>query len=548
MRSMARFRFKPLGLVILALALLSGCSDSSNPSERQGPLVENGLTMLRKANGAEPQTLDPHRAEDVSSANILRDLYEGLALTGADGGPKPGAAESWTMSEDGLRYVFHLRPTARWSNGDPLVAEDFVAGLRRTVDPATGSNYGMILAPIAQAEAILSGQAKPDTLGVRALDEHTLEIRLKAPTPYFLSLLTHSTTYPIHRPSLAAHGDRFTRPGNLVTNGAYQLTEAVVQSHITLSRNPYYWDNAHTRIDKVRYSAIEDAASEFKRYRAGEVDWGGVPTANFRWAKEYLGDELRIHPYLGVFYFGLNLTRPPFQNAPALRRALNLAVDREILTEKITGGGEIPAYGWVPPGLPGYQPVVPDYANWTREARFAEARRLYAEAGYSAERPLQVEIRYNTQEDNRKIAVAVAQMWKQVLGVETTLFNEEWKVFLQNRKQKQVTQVFRSGWIGDYADPYTFLELLHSQHGINDSGYTNPAYDALLARISVLPGGPERNALMRQAEAMMLADDPVIPLFFYVSKTLIKPWVKGYQPNIMNQHYTKDLWIETQPR
>jgi oligopeptide transport system substrate-binding protein len=198
----------------------------------------------------------------------------------------------------------------------------------------------------------------------------------------------------------------------------------------------------------------------------------------------------------------------------------------------------------VPPGLPGYQQATPDYAHWTREARFAEARRLYAEAGYSAERPLKVEIRYNTQEDNRKIAVAVAQMWKQVLGVEATLFNEEWKVFLQNRKQKQVTQVFRSGWIGDYADPYTFLELLHSQHGINDSGYANPAYDALLARISALPGGSERNDLMRQAEAMMLADDPVIPLFFYVSKTLIKPWVKGYRPNIMNQHYTKDLWIE----
>jgi len=527
----------------LALLTLAGCSDSADSSGHQGPSIDNGLTVLRKANGTEPQTLDPHRAEDVSSANILRDLYEGLVLTGAEG-PRPGVAERWEISADGLRYVFHLRPTARWSNGDAVVAEDFVAGMRRTVDPATGSNYGMILAPIAEAEAILAGQAKPETLGIHALDAHTLEIRLKAPTPYFLSLLTHSTTYPIHRPSLAEFGERFTRPGNLVSNGAYQLSEAVVQSHITLSRNPHYWDNAHTRIDKVRYSAIEDASSEFKRYRAGEVDWGSVPTADFAWAKANLGEELHIHPYLGVYFYGLNLTRTPFKDAPALRRALTLAVDREILTEKITRGGEIPAYGWVPPGLPGYEQATPDHALWTREARFAEAKRLYAEAGYSAEHPLKVEIRYNTQEDNRKIAVAVAQMWKQVLGVETTLFNEEWKVFLQNRKQKQVTQVFRSGWIGDYADPYTFLELLHSRHGINDSGYANPAYDALLARISALPGGPERDALMHDAEVTMLADDPVMPLFFYVSKTLIKPWVKGYRPNIMNQHYTKDLWIE----
>ncbi|MDY6942342.1 MAG: peptide ABC transporter substrate-binding protein [Pseudomonadota bacterium] len=532
-----------LGILLFSL-MLTGCSsDDPVDTQKQGPLIERGLTVLRKGNGAEPQTLDPHRAEDVSSSNILRDLYEGLVLTGSDGGPIPGVAESWDISADGKTYIFNLRPTAHWSNGDPVVAADFVAGMRRSVDPATGSNYGLILAPILNAEAILAGDLAPRALAVDALDAHTLRIQLKAPTPYFLGLLTHSTTYPIHRSSLKAYGERFARPGHMVSNGAYSLAEAVVQSHITLRRNPYYWDNANTHIDEVRYYPIEDASAEFKRYRAGELDWGGVPTAQFPWAKEHLGSQLHVNPYLGTYYYGFNLTRPPFAGAEKLRRALSMAIDRTVLAEKITGAGEIPAYGWVPPGLPGYEQQQLDYAEWTQEERITEARRLYAEAGYSADNPLRVEIRYNTLEDHRKIAVAISQMWKQALGVQTTLFNEEWKVFLQNRKQKQVTEVFRAGWIGDYPDPYTFLELMHSQHGINDSGYDNLDYDALLAAISQLPDGEARNRLMAQAESRLLADHPVIPLFFYVSKTLIKPWVEGYVPNIMNHHYTKDLII-----
>lgn len=527
---------------LLAL-LLSACGGDEAPSGGAALVTEFG-EVLRKGNGAEPQTLDPHRAEDVASSNILRDLYEGLVLTGPGGAPVPGVASRWQVADDQLSWTFHLRDDARWSNGDPVVAADFVAGMRRSVDPAVGSNYGMILAPIRNARAILEGRLPPQALGVHARGPRQLLIELNAPTPYLLGLFTHSTTYPIHRPSLAAAPERFTRPGRMVSNGAYRLHDWVVQSHITLRRNPYYHSISQVDIEEVRYYPLEDMTTELKRYRAGELDWTStIPSAQFDWLKARMPGELEVHPYLGTYYYGFNLTRAPFKDAPQLRASLSMAVDREILTRHVTRAGEIPSYGWVPPGLPGYEGVRLDYADWSRERRIAEARRLYRQAGYGPDNPLRVEIRYNTQEDHRKIALAVAQMWKQILGVQVSLLNEEWKVFLQNRKQKKVTQVFRAGWIGDYADPHTFLSLLHSDHGINDSGYRNPAYDSLLETISTLPAGVARDRAMAEAEAMLLADHPVLPLFHYVSRSLVKPWVSGYQANIMDHHYTARMGI-----
>ncbi len=500
--------------------------------------------VLRRGNGAEVQTLDPHRAEGVPASNILRDLYEGLVIEAPDGRLVPGAADRWEIDEDGRVYRFHLRETARWSNGDPVTARDFVYGLRRSVDPATGSKYAQVLAPILNAEAIVAGELPVEELGVKALDDHLLEIILKAPTPYFLGLLTHSSTYPVHRPSVEQYGERFSRPGRLVSNGAYRLAEWVVQSHVKLVRNHHYWNDAATRIDTVYYYPIEDSSAELKRYRAGEIDiTEAIPLQQFRWIRSNLGDELKVAPYLGTYYYGFNLTQPPFRDAPKLRRALSLAVNREILVEKITAMGEKPLYSWVPEGIPGYEPARLDYADWPHSKRVAEARRLYAEAGYSRARPLTVELRYNTSENHRKVAIAIAAMWKQALGVKVRLVNEEWKVFLENRKQKRVTQLFRAGWIGDYNDPYTFLEILHSRHGLNDEGYANPEYDALLDRASVETDPEKRFALLRRAEAIALADHPVIPLFGYVSKHLVNPRVGGWVDNILDHHYTKDLYI-----
>jgi oligopeptide transport system substrate-binding protein len=532
------------------LWLVAGCGGGPEPPA-EAPVAVGGASgrelaavqVLRKGNGAEPETLDPHRAESVTASNILRDLFEGLTLEAPDGRIIPGAAERWETSADGLTWTFHLREDGRWSNGDPVTAGDFEFGLRRSCDPATLNEYSSILYPIENAEAVITGRLPPTALGVRALDARTLEIRLAGPTPYLPGLLTHATAYPVNRRALEAHGTQFARPGKLVGNGAYRLAEWVVQSHIRLERNPHYWDDADTVIEDVWYYPIENDDAEVSRYRAGEIDFTeSVPFRQVKRLRGLLPRELVISPYLGSYYFGFNNTRPPFQDNLDLRLALSLAVDREILTERVTGAGEIAAYGFVPP-VEGYTGQRPQWAGWTQAQRNAEAQRLYRQAGYSQENPLVVEVLYNTDQNHKRVAGALAAMWKQTLGVRVKLLNQEWKVFLENRKRKIITQVFRSGWIGDYNDANTFLQLMHSANGQNDPGYRSPAYDAFIDQAAAEADAAKRRELLEAAERQLLADQPLIPLYFYVSKRLVKPWVGGYTPNIMDHHHSKDFHI-----
>jgi len=537
-------------VVALAAALLSACSGPGDlPVKLQPQILKDGTTVLRKGNGAEPETLDPHRAQSVGASNILRDLYEGLVSKAPNGDLEPGGASAWEISEDRTTYTFNLRKDAMWSNGEPVTAQDYAYGLRRVVAPATGSPYAQVLAPVVNASAIIQGDLPPSSLGVEVLDKHRLRIQLNSPTPYFLGLLTHSSTYPAYRENIESHGDSFTLAENSVTNGAYVLSEWVVGSHIRLKRNRLYWDDEHTGVGQVDYLPITDVSSELKRYQAGEIDWtSSVPVPQLDQIREHIPEQLKTVPTLGVYYYGLNVTKPPLADAPELRRALSMALDREIITEKITRGGEIPAYSWVPGVVGDYQGPRMDFANWPREKRLAEAKRLYQAAGYSENKPLHLEIRYNTSESHKKLASVVANMWKVNLGVDTELINEEWKVFLQNVRSKQLTQVYRAGWIGDYNDPNTFLELMGSRFGLNGAGYKNPEYDALLEQIAVLPGGDKRQALMHQAEAILLRDQPVIPLYFYTSKNLIKPYVKGFEGNVLGHYYSKDISIEPVPQ
>lgn len=523
----------------LILGLLLFLANAAAPAQE---LARN--QVLRAGNGPEPETLDPHKAEGVSAANILRDLYEGLTSVSPEGAVIPGAAERWQVSSDGLEYVFHLRADARWSNGDAVTAEDFAAGLRRSADPATASSFSQILSPIVNAGAVTAGKLPPQALGVEALDALTLRIRLKGPAPYFLGLLSHASTYPIHRGSLAQYGAGFARPGKLVSNGAYQLSEWVVQSQVTLTRNPHYWNNAGTVIDKVIYYPTEDINSELKRYRAGELDYTyEIPLVQAKWIRENLGRDLRIATYAGNYYYGFNLTQPPFKDNPKLRAALTLAIDRDVIINKVMNRVALPAYGWVPPGVWNYTPQQPAWAAWPRDQRIAEAKRLYAEAGYSGDHPAEVEIRYNTHEDHKRIAIVIAAMWKQSLGVRAKLVNEEFKVFLNNRKLKRVTQAFRASWVADYDDASAFADILHSTHGQNDSGYNNPRYDALLAQAAAESDVMRRRALLEEAERMVLSDWPVLPIYYYVSKHLVKPYIAGWQDNILDYHYSKDLKI-----
>lgn len=499
--------------------------------------------VFRKNNGTEPGTLDPHRAEGVPASNVLRDLFEGLVMEDPSGAYISGAAESWSLSEDAKTYVFKMRENGKWSNGDVVTAEDFVYGLRRSVDPATLSNYSSMLYPIKNARDIVLGKRSSETLGVRANGPTTLIIELEEPTPYFLSLLTHSTTYATHRPSVEKFGARFTRPGNLVGNGAFKLEEWRVQSHIKLVRNTEYWDNKNTTLEEVYYYPIDDVNSSFKRYRAQELDFTETVLAEqLPWIRQCLPGDLKISPYFGSYYYGFNNTQPPFKNKPKLRTALSMAVDRNVITDIILGAGQIPAYSLVP-SVKTFKAVPANWSQWTQEQRNQEAQRLYSEAGFSKEKPLEVEILYNTSDNHKRIALAIAAMWKQTLGVKTTLRNQEWKVFLETRRLKQGTQVYRAGWIGDYDDPYTFSQLLHSENEMNHPGYSSEEYDELINLAATKNAGESRLDVLRQAEKAMLEDMPIIPIYFYVSQHLIKPQVSGLEGNVMDHHYSKYVRI-----
>jgi oligopeptide transport system substrate-binding protein len=330
-----------------------------------------------------------------------------------------------------------------------------------------------------------------------------------------------------------------------VSNGAYTLKERVVQSHITLQRNPYYWDNANTKIDTVQYLNTEDLNSEFKRFRAGELDWTyEIPAAQAQWIRTNMPREYQVNTYLGVYYYGFNVSRPPFKDNPKLRRALTLALDRKVICEKVLGMGEQPADAWVPPGTNGHRTARAQWSGWTREQSLAEARRLYAEAGYSEKHPARVELLYNTHENHKKVATAIAAMWKQWLGVDVVLVNQEWKVYLQTRRMKATTEVFRAGWIGDYNDANSFLEILQSTHGLNDTGYASAKYDELLGKAAVEADPARREQWMHEAEAQLLEDLPVIPIYFYVTKRLVSPRVKGWSGNIMDHHPSRFMRLE----
>ncbi|MGB7740717.1 MAG: peptide ABC transporter substrate-binding protein, partial [Steroidobacteraceae bacterium] len=427
-----------LSAVLLALA---GCGGGDSSAGKNGDSAKTGSTVpsdfnptvLRRGNGPEPDTLDPQLARTEGAFHILRDVFEGLTSIGPDGSPVPAAAASWTVTPDGLEYRFTLRNGLRWSNGDALQAADYVAGMRRLVDPQTASPYAHFIDPVLNAAAITRGEKEPAELGVTAPDEHTVLVRLATPAPYLLGLLSQPGTFPVHGPTLAAHGAEYARPGKLVSNGAFVLADWIIGSHVVLRRNPHYWNNAATRLEEVRFVHIADAGTELRQYRAGQLDFTYVvPAPQFQWIKQNLPGELHVAPQLSVYYYGFNLTRPPFKDNPKLRRALSLAIDRDKLTTAVTGVGEAPAYGWVPRGVWNYTPQQFDYAGKPYAERLAEARRLYAQAGYSAAKPLQIELRYNSGDQHNRLAVAVAAMWQEGLGVETTLYAEEFRALLQS--------------------------------------------------------------------------------------------------------------------
>ncbi|RWM18237.1 MAG: peptide ABC transporter substrate-binding protein [Mesorhizobium sp.] len=492
--------------------------------------------VYNRGTAAESESLDPHKTSTIYEAAVLRDLFQGLVMQDAKANVIPGAAESWTVSDDGTVYTFKLRKDGVWSDGAPVTADDFVYAFHRLEDPATGAEYASMLYPVKNAEEVNTKKAKPEEMGVKAIDANTLEVTLKAPTPYFLEMLTHQATYPVSKASIDKLGADWIKPGNLVSNGAYTLVEWVPNDHIKLVKNPKFWDAASVKIDTVNYIPTEDRSSAIKRFEAGELDsYDDLPTEQLADLKAKFGDQIRIGPYLGTFYFAINTDKAPWDNVE-LRNAISMAIDREFIAEKVWQNAMLPGYSMVPPGIEGYTPSVAKFADMSQIDREDEAKKVLEKLGYTPENPLKMEIRYNTSENNKNTAVAIQEQLKP-LGIEITLLNTDTKTHYSFLEQKGDYDLARAGWIADYKDPETFLGISRKASGNNYSDYISPKFEEAMDKAAAAGGKPEER-MKRLAEAERILIDEVgnIPILYYSYKDIVSPKLHGFEDNVMDVH------------
>ncbi len=536
--------------LLLTSAALAACSSHGGPPAAAVPIpsirVGTGLAAeqrIARALDDAPRSLDPQLNTDIPAQRVLDDLFEGLVTFSIDGKPVPGAASSWEQSADSRTWVFHLRAGARWSNGEPLTADDFVYSWRREVDPRTAAGYAQALAPIVNALDIALGHKPPETLGVQATDAHTLSVQLVAPTPYLLDLLDQVYLYPVYRPAIERYGDDWVRPEHMVSNGAFALQEEVVGNRITLRANPHYWDASHVRLQSVVYYTMPDRAQSVLRYLAGDVQFTDSFAASQRpWLRQTLGDQVVNSPWLGTYMLGFNFNLPPFRDNAALRRALIMSIDRAALTRYLKYDMYEPADTLLPP-LSGYQPQHPEWAHLSQTQRNQLARQLYREAGYSEQHPLRVDISTSVQgADERHYFEAVAGMWHAVLGAEVSLDESEFKVLVANRELRRLP-LFLDAWIGDFADPVNFLQLFYSSSSLNYGAFSDPRFDALLDHAAQEPDNAVRYRLLEQSERILNEDAVYLPLYYYATRHLIKPYVRGWQSNLVDRNLSRYLYV-----
>ena len=504
---------------IFLIAILYGCGSSVSP-------VDQGLIdqVMHIGNGSEPQGLDPHIVTGVPEHHLLITMCEGLTISNPEGGANlPGMAESWDISEDGRTYIFNIRKDAKWSNGDDFTAEDIVWSWMRVLTPSLGSQYPDMLYYLVGAEDFNTGVITDfSEVGVKALDNKTLEVNLINPTPFFLGLLSHYST----------------RPGNFVCNGPMNLKSWELNKKIIVEKNPLYWDAEKVRLNEMHFYPVSDINTEERMFRAGQLHLTGtVPSQKCGIWREEGNPNLRIDPYMGTYYYRANVNVKPLDNIK-VRKALTYAIDRQKLTEKVTQCGQIPAFSFTPPGAAGYNPETE--IPYDPEL----ARQLLAEAGYESTEDFPVlQILYNTSEDHRKIALTIQQMWQQNLGISVELENMDWKVYL-SRQNSMDYQISRAGWIGDYEDPNTFLDIMRTGRGNNRTGWSNPEFDELVGRANATTNQEERYRLLGEAEKILIDELPIIPIYTYVRSYQLSPDVKGYFPNYLDHHHPKTLYLE----
>lgn len=534
----------PLLLVGLTTLVLTGCGSRETAIDSG-----NRTQTLHFGNLSEPTDLDPHVINSLQDFNIVLALFEGLtSYHPQDVSAVPGAATHWEASDDAQTWTFHLREDAKWSNGDPLTARDFAYAYQRMLSPKMASEYAYMLFPIKGAEEYLSGKTTDfATVGIEVPDDTTLRLHLHYPVPYLPALVAHSSWFPVHQATIEAHGamdqrgSRWTRPGNLVGNGPFVLSEWKPNQFISVTKTPTYWDADKIRLNEVRFYPIESTSSEEAAFRSGQLHiTTGIPIdklAAYQTDPE-MNQFLLQHTILATYYYRFNVRKPPLDDV-RVRRALSLAINREQLVSKVTLGGQVPARNLTPPGIAGY--IAGDML--TGDA--AEARRLLAEAGFpGGEGFPEMEILFNTSDGHRRIAEAIQQMWQQELGVQIGLYNQEARVQSDSMREGNYT-IARMAWIGDYLDPSTFLKLMVTDGGNNQTGWANVDYDRLVDEAKNTVDQDARYALYRQAEQILIDESPIAPIYFYVNSSLIRPEVKGWYGNPLDIHPFKGVYLET---
>ncbi|MEI2264393.1 peptide ABC transporter substrate-binding protein [Erwinia sp. CGal63] len=531
------FRFT---LTLLTLSVSASLSAAEVPSGTQLAARQEVVRHIKD----EPASLDPAKAVGLPEIQVIRDLFEGLTNQDAQGKSVPGVAEQW-QTTDNKTWIFTLRKDARWSNGDAVTARDFVYSWRRLVDPKTASTFAWFadVAGIANAAAITRGEMTPDKLGVTALDDRRLKVTLDKPVPWFVSLTANFSLYPVPEKVIEQQGAAWTQPGELVGNGAYKLQERVVNEKLVLVRNDRYWDNARSVINKVTFVPINEESSATKRYRAGDIDiTESFPKNMYGLLKKQLPNEVYTPEQLGTYYYAFNTQKGPTADV-RVRKALSWSIDRRIIAEKVLGTGEKPAWRFTPDVTAGFQPQ-PGFLQQHSQAELNEqAKALLAAAGYGPTHPLNLTLLYNSSENNQKIAIAVASMWKKNLGVGVKLQNQEWKTYIDSRNSGNF-DVIRASWVGDYNEPSTFLSLLTASHSGNISRFKDASYDELLAKASRETSEESRNQDYNRAEQILADRVPIAPIYQLSNGRLIKPWVKGYPiTNPEDVAYSRMLYI-----
>ena len=488
-------------------------------------------------------TADPQMVEDVSGSYFVRDLFEGLMNQDADGNLIPGVATGYTTNEAKDVYTFTLRDNARWSDGNPVTAHDFVYAWRRLADPATASPYSWFadIMALENVGAVMSGESPPEALGIRALDNHTLEVRLTASLPYFAAMTTHASTFPSPQWTVRTFGDGWTKPGNIVGNGAYVLTEHIPNETATRERNTMYWNNDATIIDKVVTLVINDENTDFTRWEAGETDKGAVPSGQYPRLKAEYPDEAISFPRLCTYYMTFNLSPsgPEAFKDVRVRQALSYALDRSVVTDKVLQGGQIQAFTFTPGATAGFEVPAVAFGQMSQDQRNINAKLLMAAAGYGPDNPLKFEYMYNTSEGHKKIAIGAQQMWKETLGAEATLANQEWKTFLKTRGGQNF-DVARGGWCGDYNEASTFLDLMTTPSGYNDGKFSNAEVDELMTSARTMS---DATSNYTRVEEIMANEMPIIPVYHYTGVFMLRNNLKGWPFNNVEQNvYSRDLY------